>query len=85
MRDAVCGSEDEVISSVVDKMVKNDIGAIIIVKNELLVGIITERDILEKVINPGKDPKKTFAKDVMTKHVITVGSDRSICFLGRLL
>lgn len=77
-RDPVCGLEDELISSIVDKIVKEDTGVVVIVKEEVPIGIITERDIIEKVVKAGKDPKKTFVKDVMTKPVVTISSNKSI-------
>ncbi|MDQ1280776.1 MAG: hypothetical protein QG670_2039 [Thermoproteota archaeon] len=77
-RDPVCGSEDELISSIVDKIVKEDIGAVVIVEKGVPVGIVTERDIIEKVVKTGKDPKKMFVKDVMTKPVVTISSNKSI-------
>lgn len=78
MRDPVLGSEDELISSIVDKIIKNDINVVIIAKDGIPVGIITERDIVEKIVKAGKDPKKTSAKDVMTKPVVTIASEKSI-------
>ena len=78
MRDAVCGSEDELISSIVDKIVTNDISAILIAKDSMPTGIITERDIVAKIVKTGKDPKKTPAKDVMSKPVVSIDSGKTI-------
>ena len=39
------------------------------------VGIITERDIVRRVISDCKDPKITKAADIMSKPLITVGED----------
>jgi len=78
MRDAVCGSEDELISSIVDKIVTNDISAILIAKDSTPTGIITERDIVAKIVKTGKDPKKTPAKDVMSKPVVSIDSGKTI-------
>lgn len=53
-------------------MNKFSIGSLIVVKDSQLIGIITERDILEKIVAEGKDPAKIIVKDIMTKDVILI-------------
>jgi len=77
-RSAVWGFEDEYVTSIAEKMIENDIGAIIITSQSMPVGIITERDIVEKVVKAGKDPRKMRARDVMSSPVVTVESNKSI-------
>ena len=60
------------ISSLTYEMIKEDIGAVIVIDNGIPVGIITEKDILERVLTPGKDVYKTSAKDVMSRPVISI-------------
>ncbi len=58
------------MQDVAKAMDKNEIGSVIIVENEkskLAKGIITERDIVQKVILKGKDPYKTKVEDIMSK------------------
>lgn len=52
-------------------MDKHNIGAIVIMKGEKLVGIVSERDITRRVVAKNKNPKTTKAKNFMTKDVIT--------------
>lgn len=42
------------------------------------VGIITERDIVRKVVAESKDPKTTVAYDIMSKPLITVGPEATV-------
>jgi len=53
--------------------VMNDhrIGALVVVKGEDPVGIITERDILTRVVAAERSPADTKVSDVMTTHLIT--------------
>jgi CBS domain-containing protein len=52
------------------------VGSIIVIdQNTEPVGIITERDIVRRVISDGKDPTITKAVDIMSKPLITVGED----------
>ena len=68
----------EPVSGLTYKMIKEDIGAAIVIENGRPVGIITEKDILERVIISGKDVYKTKAKDVMSKPLICIEADRPI-------
>jgi CBS domain-containing protein len=60
------------VSGLAYMMIKEDIGAVIVIEKDRLIGIITEKDILDRVVTPGKDVYKTLAKDVMSEPVITV-------------
>jgi CBS domain-containing protein len=59
-------------------------GAVIIVDNQeggtagIPAGIITERDIVRKVVAGDKDPTKTLASEIMSKPLISVGEEASI-------
>jgi CBS domain-containing protein len=55
-----------------------DIGCIVVVDGEKVVGICTERDITQKVVAKGMDPEKTAVRDVMTRDVITLDGDRTV-------
>jgi CBS domain-containing protein len=60
------------VSGLTYVMITEDIGAVIVIDKGRPIGIITEKDILDRVVTPGKDVYKTFAKDVMSKPVITI-------------
>jgi CBS domain-containing protein len=53
-------------------MNEHKIGCTVVIENESLVGIFTERDILTRVVAAGRDPKATLVRDVMTSPVRTV-------------
>lgn len=59
-------------------MSKFRIGSLIILENEKIIGIVTERDVLRKVVATGLDPSTTRIKEIMTKDVITIEADKSI-------
>jgi len=66
----------DLVSTVMDVMIEEDIGAIVAVDEGQPVGIITERDVLERVIKPQKDFELTLVKDVMSKPLITIEAER---------
>ncbi len=59
-------------------MSDNNIGSLVIVKDESLAGLITDRDILIKVVAKGKDIQSTKVGDVMSKEVIYVKPDLDV-------
>jgi CBS domain-containing protein len=73
-------TEDATINDVIDLMVENHAGSVIIVDKEeedKVVGIVTERDILCKIINH-KKPLDLPIKEIMTRNVITISPNDTI-------
>lgn len=64
VRDAAC------------RMAQEKIGAMMIVENGLLIGIFTERDVLNRVVAARLDPDSTTVACVMSKNPQSVKSDR---------
>src|SRR5207245_9201406 len=56
-------------------MEKNGIGEAIVTKNEKPVGIVTERDILYKVVAGGMDPRKAKVSEIMSSPIQTIEDD----------
>jgi CBS domain-containing protein len=68
-------------STVYDCAVKLDkfkIGALLVIENESLLGIVSERDILRKLVIIGSDPKLVLVADIMTTNVVTVFPSTSV-------
>ena len=55
-------------------MDKNNISCIVITKNEKPCGVITEKDLLSKIIVPNKKSSEILAREIMTSPVTTVFS-----------
>jgi len=55
-------------------MDKNNVSCIVLTKNEKLHGIVTERDLLSKVIASNKKPTELTANEIMTSPVTLVSS-----------
>ncbi len=65
------------VSDAAKLMAKKNVGAVMVVENELLVGIFTERDAVFRVIAQGRDTRTTFLAEVMTTAPQTVDQDKS--------
>ncbi len=63
---------DDSVHAAVQKMNKFDIGSVIVVSSGRPVGIITETNILRRVVEPRMDPATVWAKDIMTSPLITI-------------
>jgi CBS domain-containing protein len=62
----------------VRKMNQERIGALLVCVSNELVGIFTERDVLTRVVDSGRDPTSTRVVDVMTSEVETVRSSAGV-------
>lgn len=71
-------SPDTTVFDALEVMFQKNIGAILVMKQEKFVGIMTERDYARKVILKGKSSKDTLVKEIMTKNPVTVSSDTTI-------
>jgi CBS domain-containing protein len=60
--------------------VMNDfgIGCLIVVDSGRVVGILTERDILKRIVDEGKKPEETTVGDIMSKPPITISPDADL-------
>ena len=59
-------------------MLQNKVGSLIVQEKGKLLGIITEKDFIDRIIAIGLDPKKLEAKDIMKKDIITISPDIDI-------
>jgi CBS domain-containing protein len=59
-------------------MNQHKIGSLLVMEGETVVGIITERDLLERVLAGRRDPDQTFVEDVMTAEVLCCQPHTSI-------
>lgn len=53
-------------------MGEKNIGALLVIEDEKLKGIISERDYARKVVLKGKSSRSTLVKEIMTEKVLTV-------------
>lgn len=68
----------ETVSSLSYTMIKENVGAVIVIDKGKPIGIITEKDVLDRVVTPEKDAHKTLAKDVMSKPLISIEASQPI-------
>lgn len=59
-------------------MADKDIGALLVMETDHLVGMISERDYARKVILQGKSSRDTRVGEIMTSKVITIHPDQTV-------
>ncbi len=60
------------------KMTEYRIGSILVIEGDSLIGIFTERDLLNRVVSAGLSPVDTVLSQVMSKNVRTVDLSDSV-------
>ena len=69
---------NETIESASKKYRDYKIGCLLVTDREDVVGIVTERDFIERTICKGIDPKTTKIKEIMSSVIVTINSDDTI-------
>jgi len=69
---------DDTVFESLQLMAEKEVGALLVMDEDKLVGIVTERDYARKVILEGKSSKNSSVAEVMTKHVLCVAPERTV-------
>jgi len=80
-KDPICCVPSDPIDIVARLMVTEDVGAIPVVhdlRESLLIGIVTDRDLVVKVIAEGRDPKAVTVGEVMAQEPVSCRADSNV-------
>jgi CBS domain-containing protein len=69
----------------VKRMASQRVGAVLVVENEALAGIFTERDAVFRVMAQGRDAQATLLAEVMTPSPLSVDPDKTFGFALHLM
>jgi CBS domain-containing protein len=66
------------VKDIAKTMTRHRIGSLLVVEKGELIGIVTELDIIWKVVAGDLDPNTTLVNDIMTKKVVAITSDKTL-------
>ena len=71
-------SPDDSVFQAMRLMAEKDIGALVVIGDETLVGIMSERDYARKVVLQGRSSKDALVKDIMSSPVVSVSPNHTV-------
>jgi CBS domain-containing protein len=71
-------NRSETVSEIASLMVNGNLGAVIVVRDAEPLGIVTERDLVRKVIYAERNAREIVAQEIMTAPLITISHDRTV-------
>jgi CBS domain-containing protein len=71
-------SPEITVFDAIQMMADKNVGALLVVEDDQLIGIISERDYTRKVILKGKASKQTAVKEILSGQLITVSPQHTV-------
>jgi CBS domain-containing protein len=81
----VSGSMEDKISDLAKKMVEFKVGSVVIIDGDKVEGVVTDGDMVKKVVSRDLQPSVTKAKDVMSTPLYTIDAAKEVTEAARMM
>lgn len=86
----LCGTvpeaaRDAVVIDAIDAMIANKSGALAVMEGRNIVGVFTERDLMQRVVARRLDPAKVRVGEVMSSPVVTISASAPAVAAARMM
>ncbi len=68
----------EMVFTAIERMLEHKVWSVVVVKEGLPVGVVTERDVLRRCVGMGLDARLVEVAEIMTSPLLTISADASI-------
>jgi CBS domain-containing protein len=69
---------DATVFHALEQMAEKNVGALVVMEGERLMGVLSERDYARKIILEGRTSKQTRVREIMSNEVLCVDPERTI-------
>jgi CBS domain-containing protein len=76
---------DDTVAQAARAMSERNVGAATVVDGSGVAGVVTERDVMRKVVAAGADPANTRVRDIMSSPVVSVSLRTSVATAAELM
>lgn len=85
VKEVITIDAEATVKEAAEVMSKLEISSVIATKNGKFIGIVTERDLLKRIVAEGKSAKKTQVKDIMSSPLTVIKPDTELDAAARLM
>jgi signal-transduction protein with cAMP-binding, CBS, and nucleotidyltransferase domain len=69
---------DILVKTAAEMMRDNGIGSVIVTSGEEIIGILTDTDLVRRVVAAGADPMQTTVEKIMSAPIVSIEADRTL-------
>ena len=84
-KDVITLPEDSTVHQAAKMMTNSKIGCVVVGDGTKISGIVTERDLVTKILAESKNPDETRLKDIMSTKVISIHGDMDVTSASELM
>lgn len=77
-REIICVRTSDKVIAATKLMEEKNVGSVVVVSEDKPVGIMTDRDVMIRLVNKGLDPEKIPVSDVMSVEIITLNQNTGL-------